>query len=192
MEDLQRINIKFYLQDPNSLSGEAAFRIFNTWIAESENEVLVDVADYNHVGHGPITLLIGHEANYSLDSDEGEVGLLYTRKQPQQGDLSSRLVGVVSAALSACKRLETTPELEQKVSFTGNHLKITANDRLHAPNTQEAESALRAALEPILDKLFAGGPYAIERDETDGERLNLRVRSEGEFTSEILLTNLAT
>ena len=109
MEDLQRINVKFYLQDPNSLSGDAAFRIFNTWITESSEEVLVDVADYNHVGHGPITLLMGHEANYSLDSDEGELGLLYARKQPQEGDLSSRLVGVLTAALNACRRLETAP-----------------------------------------------------------------------------------
>ena len=73
MEDLQRINVKLYLQDPSSLSAEAAFRIFNAWISESSEEVLVDVADYSHVGHGPITLLIGHEANYSLDSDEGEL-----------------------------------------------------------------------------------------------------------------------
>ena len=157
MEDLQRINVKFYLQDPNSLSGDAAFRIFNTWITESSEEVLVDVADYNHVGHGPITLLIGHEANYSLDSDEGEVGLLYARKQPQEGDLSSRLVGVLTAALSACRRLETAPELEHSVSFLGTRLKITANDRLCAPNTEEGESALRATLDPILNRLFAGG-----------------------------------
>ncbi len=192
MEDLQRINVKFYLQDPNSLSGDAAFRIFNTWITESSEEVLVDVADYNHVGHGPITLLIGHEANYSLDSDEGELGLLYARKQPQEGDLSSRLVGVLNAALNACRRLETAPELEQSVSFLGTRLKITANDRLYAPNTEEGESALRATLDPILNRLFAGEQYAVERDETDGERLNLNVRSEGDFTPEMLLTHLAT
>ena len=192
MENLQRINVKLYLQDPNSLSGEAAFRIFNTWITESTGEVLVDVADYNHVGHGPITLLIGHEANYSLDSDEGELGLLYARKQPQEGDLSSRLVRVLTAALNACRRLETATELEHSVSFLGTRLKITANDRLCAPNTEEGESALRAALDPILNRLFAGGQYAVERDETNGERLNLNVRSEGDSTPEMLLTHLAT
>ena len=192
MENLQRINVKFYLQDPNSLSGEAAFRIFNTWITESSREVLVDVADYNHVGHGPITLLIGHEANYSLDSDEGELGLLYARKQPQEGDLSSRLVRVLTAALNACRRLETATESEHSVSFLGTRLKVTANDRLYAPNTKEGESALRAALDPILNRLFAGGQYTVERDETNGERLNLNVRSEGYFTPETLLTNLAT
>ena len=192
MENLQRINVKFYLQDPSSLSGEAAFRIFNTWITESSEEVLVDVADYNHVGHGPITLLIGHEANYSLDSDEGEVGLLYARKQPQEGDLSSRLADILAAALNACRRLETAPELEDHVAFLGTQLKITANDRLCAPNTEEGENALRAALDPILNRLFAGGQYAVERDTTDGERLNLRVRSESHFTPEMLLANLAT
>ena len=192
MENLQRINVKFCLQDPSSLSGEAAFRIFNTWITESSEEVLVDVADYNHVGHGPITLLIGHEANYSLDSDEGEIGLLYARKQPQEGDLSSRLAGILTAALNACRRLEAAPELEDCVAFLGTQLKITANDRLCAPNTEEGESTLRAALDPILNRLFAGGQYAVERDGTDGERLNLRVHSESHFTPEMLLVNLAT
>ena len=35
MEDLQRINVKLYLQDPSSLSAEAAFRIFNAWISKA-------------------------------------------------------------------------------------------------------------------------------------------------------------
>jgi hypothetical protein len=97
----------------------------------------------------------------------------------------------MNAALSACRRLETAPELEHGVSFLGNHLKITANDRLHAPNTEESAFALRTALDPILDRLFAGGRYAVDHDETDDERLNLRVRSESDFTTEMLLANLA-
>ncbi len=191
MEELQRINIKVYLQDPQSLSSEEAFRVFNEWIVDNTDEVLVDVADYDHVGNGPLTLLIGHEANYSLDSDLGEIGLLYTRKQPQGGELSERLAGALRAALRACHRLETATELAGKVAFRGGDLKITANDRLRAPNTEDGERALREALDPVLTALFCGASYAVERDTSSGERLSLRVRAEGDFTPETLLANLA-
>lgn len=191
MDELQRINVKLYLRDADSLSSEEAFRIFNAWIAASSDEVLVDVADYSHVGHGPETILIGHEANYSLDSDGGEAGLLYARKQDQSGTVQERLRGALAAALRACRRLETEPELADKVSFRGGDLKVTANDRLLAPNTPEGERDLRAALEPVLDALFAGAQYDVERDDSSRERLSLRVRAKGEFSAEILLANLA-
>ena len=191
MEDLQRINVKFHLQDPNSLSSDAAFRIFNTWITESSEEVLVDVADYNHVGHGPITLLIGHEANYSLDNSHSEPGLLYSRKQPVEGHLAARLKSALENTLKACQRLEAEPSLEGKIKFRGGDILIIANDRLNAPNDEAGESALCTALEPVLTKLFAGTEYTIERDDDDRLRLNLRVRAKTDTDTATLLGNLA-
>ena len=38
MESLQRINVKFYLEDPESLSAEEAFRIFNSWIRRPQTK----------------------------------------------------------------------------------------------------------------------------------------------------------
>ena len=117
MESLQRINLKFYLEDPASLSAQEAFRIFNSWIPTTPDEVLIDVADYSHLDEGPLTLLVGHEANYSLDNHSAELGLLYSRKQPADGDLSARLASAFKAALTACRRLEEEPSLAGKVKF---------------------------------------------------------------------------
>ncbi|MEC8933274.1 MAG: hypothetical protein VYB08_17765, partial [Candidatus Latescibacterota bacterium] len=72
--DLQRLNIKFYLEDETSVSPEEVFRIFNRWISEPRDEVLIDVADYTHIPNGPQTLLVGHESDYSLDSTDGRMG----------------------------------------------------------------------------------------------------------------------
>ncbi len=188
MQDLQRINIKFYLEDADGLSAEEAFRTFNTWIPQTSDEVLIDVADYSHVGEGPITLLVGHSANYSLDIDDNGTGLLYARKQAQEGDLSARLSTAIQAALNACRRLETDPEL--KVKFRGGNLLIVANDRLHAPNSNAAEQELCEALAPVLDPLFAGATYEVERNPAEGERLNLHIRAEGSFAVQNLLDNL--
>jgi hypothetical protein len=190
MQELQRINIKFYLEDADGLSAEEAFRIFSTWIPQTSDEVLIDVADYSHVGEGPATLLVGHSANYSLDIDASGTGLLYARKGAHAGDLSARLSGAIQATLNACRRLETDPELKE-TRFRGGDLQIVANDRLHAPNTDEAEQELRAALAPVLEKLFAGAAYEVKRNPAEGERLNLRIQTQDSFAAQNLLDNLA-
>lgn len=190
MEGLQRINVKFYLEDGESLSAEEAFRVFNSWIPTTPDEVLIDVADYSHVAEGPITLLVGHDANYSLDNDHAEPGLLYSRKQPAAGKLCQRLEAALRATLKACRRLETEPSLEGKVKFRGSDILLVANDRLNATNDDAGESALRAELEPVLSKLFAGAEYAVERDPAPELRLNLRIRSSTDADAEALLGNL--
>ena len=191
MQDLQRINIKFYLEDSAALSAEEAFRIFNSWIPTTTDEILIDVADYSHVPEGPVTLLVGHAANYSLDNHHAELGLLYSRKQPAEGDLSARLESALKASLKACQRLEAEPSLEGKTKFRGGDILLVANDRLNASNNAESENALRTELEPVLAKLFAGAKYAIERDADERRRLNLRIRAKTNANAAALLGNLA-
>ena len=191
MQDLERINVKFYLADPNALSAEDTFRIFNNWIQTITDEVLIDVADYSHVPEGPVTLLVGHEANYSLDNGHAEPGLLYSRKQPAEGDLSARIENAINSALKACQRLETEPSLENNVLFRGGDILIIANDRLNATNDAEGERILRSHLEPVLTRLFAGASFAIKRDPIPQLRLNLRIHCETDATAATLLKNLA-
>ena len=191
MQDLERINIKFYLADPNALSAEDTFRIFNNWIQTTTDEVLIDVADYSHVPEGPVTLLVGHEANYSLDNGHAEPGLLYSRKQPAEGALSVRIENAISSALKACQRLETDPSLENNVLFRGGDILIIANDRLNATNDAEGERILRSHLEPVLTRLFAGASFTIKRDPIPQLRLNLRIHCETDATAATLLKNLA-
>ena len=191
MESLQRINLKFYLEDPASLSAQEAFRIFNSWIPTTPDEVLIDVADYSHLDEGPLTLLVGHEANYSLDNHSAELGLLYSRKQPADGDLSARLASAFKAALAACRRLEEEPSLTGKVKFRSGDLFLVANDRLNAANDEAGENTLRAALDPVLAQLFAGAEYAVERNPAPELRLNLRIRCQIDADAAALLGNLA-
>ena len=149
---------------PSPYRPKKRFRIFNSWIQTTPDEVLIDVADYSHLDEGPLTLLVGHEANYSLDNHSAEMGLLYSRKQPADGDLTERLVSAFKAALTACRRLEEEPSLAGKVKFRSGDVSLVANDRLNAANDDDGENALRAALDPVLAQLFAGTEYAVERD----------------------------
>ena len=187
--DLYRINLKFFLESWTA-SHQDIFRIFNTWISTTSDEVLVDVADYSHVHAGPVILLVGHEANYCIDNTDEKMGLLYARKLPLDGSLSDRFHSVFAAALKACRRLEQESELEGKVKFRGDEAILVANDRLQAPNTEETLSALRTDLDAVLKELYGGAEFAVDPVLDAGQRLTLRIKSTASFDIASLLENL--
>lgn len=188
--DLHRIHVKFYFAHPQAISPEEAFRIFNAWIPQAQGETLVDVADYSHVPDGPVTLLVGHEANYSIDKTDRRLGLLYARKQPLSGGLAGRLEQVLAAALRACCRLEQEPELAGRARFSGQELLLVANDRLRAPNTEETLQAFGPALEAMLAKLYRGAALKIERDPDPRQCFGLRIAASAPFGVAALLQNI--
>jgi hypothetical protein len=172
--ELSRVNLKVFL-DRWEVSPDETFKTFNNWISDISDETLVDVADYSHVHGGPITLLVGHEANYCIDESDGRLGLLYARKRQLEGDLGARLLAVLRSALNACSRLEREEKLRGRVSFRGDQLQLIANDRLEAPNSAASMEALRTGLEPLLNTLFDGAEFSIEHDPDTRNRLSLMV-----------------
>src|ERR1041384_8435896 len=106
--NIQHINIKFYLEEPEAVHLADYAALFNTWIQQQRlEELLIDVADYLHVHNGPGIMLIGHEADYSLDNRGGRLGLLYNRKAPLDGSVQEKLAQAAHAALTAARLLET-------------------------------------------------------------------------------------
>jgi len=82
MNAIQHVRVKVFARQPVSIDQGEAIAVFHRWIQDRVcPEMLIDVADYRHVPNGPGVMLIGHEANYSLDSAKGRLGLLYSRKQ---------------------------------------------------------------------------------------------------------------
>ena len=185
--DLQRINLKVYLEEWQ-VTPEDVFKIFNTWISKITDEVLVDVADYSHVQSGPITLLVGYEANYCIDNTDGELGLLYARKQPLAGNLSDRLRSIFANALNACRRLELEPELAGRVKFRGSELLLVANDRMSAAATPDIHKILTADIETVLHDLFGGADFTVASNAEP--RPALRIKSTAKFEVATLLENL--
>jgi hypothetical protein len=186
--DLQHVNVKFFLKNAEGLETGAYTGVFNRWIQERAlAEMLVDVADYGHVHQGPGLVLIGHEANYSLDQHGGRLGLLYNRKAPVSGTLEARLAQAVRAALIAAQKLER----EEGFAFDGGEVEIVINDRLLAPNTPETLAALRPALEAVFKTLYAGAAYTLAHTSADPrERFTLRVTSAAGFDVAALLSHL--
>src|SRR5262245_37383468 len=159
--ELQHLNVKFFVDQPEGLDLEPFVGVFNAWIQDQvvADELLIDVADYRHVWAGPGVVLVGHEANYSLDNADQRLGLLYNRKSLVAGTNADRLRQAVRAALQAAQRLSQQPG----VSFDGQTVQLAVNDRLLAPNTDATWDAVRPELAGFFDQLYGAGQYTLTR-----------------------------
>lgn len=185
-----RISYKVFMDKGKDVSTETWFEVFNTWIPDPDDDILVDVADYNHVPHGPQTILVGHRAHYALDTTGGRFGFLYARKRDLNGSLSGNLEAVITAGLRACRRLDDDAKLDGQVHFNGEATQIILNDRLGAPNDEATFAALKADLEPILGRLYGGADCEITRDPDERRPMTVDIRVPGAFTPAQMLENL--
>ena len=186
--NIQHVNIKFYLENPETIDLANYAAVFNTWIQKQRlEELLIDVADYLHVHNGPGIMLIGHEADYSLDNRSGRLGLLYNRKAQLEGRTQEKLVQAARAALNAAQILEK----ENGLKFNGSEVQIIVNDRLLVPNTAETFTALEADIKSFFDELYSGAGYSLAHHSDPRQRFTVNVKAESRFDVDALLKNLS-
>lgn len=189
--EFQHINVKLALGDPEALDLGALIPVFHSWIQDQVcDELLLDVADYRHVPDGPGILLIGHEANYSVDQIDGRVGLRYNRKAVIAGTNQERLEQAVGSAVRAAQRLQADAPEGEKLAVGGQEIEISINDRMLAPNREETRAALSSELRMFLDKLFAGNSYTLSFDPDPRRVLTARVACDRKFSLPELAENL--
>lgn len=191
--ELQHVNVKLWLENSRPTDLEPLIQIFHGWIqAQGWDELLLDVADYRHVPAGPGVIVIGLEANYSVDNTGNHLGVRYNRKAAVEGSNQDRLKQATIAALNACRRFESDPRLDSKFRFNGRDIEIFINDRLLAPNTPATREAFQPELTEFLAKLFAGGEYSLFYEEEPRNLFGVTVKSARLFSSDELLKNLAS
>ncbi len=144
-----KIAVKLFVENPEAVDRHAAVGVFHEWIQRHAlpDHLLIDVADYGHVHHGPGTLLISLEANIYLEDGDGELGLSYVRKQPFSTG-SDPLTDALQTARRIAAMLEDEPALIG-LRFARNRIAIRLEDRLRAPNTDETF----ARIEPDLKRI---------------------------------------
>jgi len=190
--DLQHINVKILLKNNEEIDLEPLIPVFHGWIQKQGwDELLLDVADYRHVYSGPGVILIGHEANYSVDNSGNRPGVRYNRKAELEGSNQDRLKQATVAALKTCRRFESDPRLNGRFLFNGREMEISINDRLLAPNKPETREAIQPELAALLLKMFAGGEYSLSYEATPRDLFSVSVKSSGTFSAEELLQNLS-
>jgi len=186
--NIQHVNIKFYLENPEAVKLADYAAVFNTWIQKQRlEELLIDVADYLHVHNGPGIMLIGHEADYSLDNRAGRLGLLYNRKEQLDGTTQEKLTQAASAVLAVAQILEK----ENALKFNGQEVQIVINDRLLVPNTAETFAALESDLKAFFNQLYGGAECILAHNDNPRERFTVNVKTSANFDVGTLLKNLS-
>jgi hypothetical protein len=186
--NVQHINIKLFIENPETVNLADYSAVFNTWIQKHVlDELLIDVADYLHVQNGPGLLLIGHEADYSLDNRAGRLGLLYNRKKQLEGTTQEKLAQATRALLIAAQLLEK----ENGLQFNTQEMQVLINDRLLVPNTTETFIKLEPELRTFFDKLYNGTEYEISYRTDPRERFTVEIKAITCFDVETLLNNIS-
>jgi hypothetical protein len=158
-----RIGAKLYAENPAVLDLPACIPLFHSWIQDRcLDGVPIDVADYGHVPDGPGVMLIGHEADRSLDLGEGRPGVLYQRKREPEGSLEDRFAAAIEAADALADDIEAVPASEG-IRFGRDEILLKVTDRLAAPNDDATLDALRPAIEAALQRARPGRAATVER-----------------------------
>ena len=156
--EARRFGIKFFAAQPFEAGLRAVVPIFHGWIQQHalDDELLIDVADYAHVHHGPGVLLLSHEAQYSLDQMDGRLGLRYSRRRKSEGNVTARLSAAFRAALRACRLLQEEPVLAGQLRFRFDEIQFHVYDRLLAHRSPEAFEAVQSEMDRFLGGLYQG------------------------------------
>jgi len=171
----QKLCVKLFLKDPAQLHGVKLVPVFQSCLQMHavEDNLEIEVADYEHVPDGPGTVLVTHEANFSLDNGGGRPGLLYQRKQPLPGSFGERLATIFRAVLQGAVRLEENPGL----AFRTDEISFRIADRLLAPNTAETFSAVKPELETFLRKLLGSATFQLEHKASAEKLFEVAIKS---------------
>lgn len=191
--NLQHVNVKLLAKDGESVDLEPLIPVFHRWIKDQVfDELLLDVADYRHVHEGPGVVLIGHQANYSVDNADGRLGVRYNRKAPLQGTNQDRLVQAARAALRAFHRLEAEVDLKGSLRFNGHDIEMFINDRLMAPNRDDTRAAVKPEFDAYVRMLLRGSDYSLSHGSDPRALFGMHLKSSQSFSVDDLLANLAS
>lgn len=186
----QKIQVKFFAESNGAFELEPFVPVLHEWIQQRAlDELLIDVADYGHVHHGPGLLLVCHAADYYIDLGEGRLGLLYSRKHEAPEDPVERVVDALRRALAASKKLEDDPRL--KVRFRGDEVLVRLNDRLLAPNDASTYAEAEPVLRRAFEKLYGDVAFTLNHEGSSRELFTVRVRAPGAPKAGELLARLA-
>ena len=174
--DLQKLNVKIFIEQPNLVALTDFIDIFHGWIQATDGEYY-DVADYSHMHVGPGIVLIANDANVSIDETENRRGLLFSQKSRLEGSNQEKLRTVLRAALANCRKLEAEPALRGRLRFTASDPVIWVNDRSISSNSDESFNEIKEDVGAIAKELFGDGDVSLDRHCDPRRRLNVRLKT---------------
>jgi hypothetical protein len=187
--DLQKLSVKFFVEQPNAVPLTDFIEIFHGWIQATDG-IYYDVADYSHMQAGPGIVLVANDANISIDESGSRRGLVFNQKSRLNGSNQEKLRTVFRAALENCRKLEEEPALRGKLRFSANEAVISVNDRLIGVNSKESFDEIKREIESFAKQLFGGAEFSFDRDDDPRQRLNVHLKASTSLDSREALANL--
>lgn len=189
---VQQLGVKLFARDGATLDQAELTPIFHRWIREDRlgPRLLIDVADYRHVHHGPGIMLVGHEAHYAMDEGEGRLGLAWHRRRDPLGDAGEKLVEAFREVLVAATALEAEPSLAGRLSFRGDLARAQVLSRLTTPDLDDAWVTFQPALYALGDRLWPGAKIEVVRQGGPKGPLTAELRSSEDAKLETLLARV--
>lgn len=179
---LQHVNVKFFIKNADAIDLADAIGVFQKWIQEDKiDDLLIDVADYQHVPEGPGIMLIGHDAFYSLDNNEGRLGVLFNRRTSDERGAQDVVKDAIEKVREFCRMLVKEDSFTAKIEFDDSHLQIIINDRRIAPNNDHTLAQLGPDVEAALKSTLGDAVYTFERNQDPRSRFILNVTSDKPF-----------
>lgn len=188
--ELQKINVKFFIEQGNDIPLTDYIEIFHSWIQASDG-IYHDVADYSHMQSGPGIVLVATSANVSIDESGSRRGLLFSQKAPLTGSNQDKLRQVFHSALNYCRKLEAEPALKGKLRFAANEALVSVNDRLNGGNSPQGFDAIKDDVTAVAQQLFGGSAVSLARDQERRRPLNLHMTSSAKIDLAQALARLA-
>jgi len=176
--ELQHVNVKLYLRNPQAVKLEALVPVFHGWIQSKVcEELMIDVADYRHVHAGPGVVLVGHQADYSVDNTDNRLGVRYNRKATLEGSNRDRFSQALRATVRACQRLEADEKLSGSLRVNRQEMKLFVNDRMLAPNSGGLTDSVQGELRDFFGSIVGGGDFEMKFDTNSRSLFGVEVRT---------------
>ena len=175
---LERIDLKVFIDAPEDAELDPILTVFDRWRQEADaSSDWIDLADYAHMKRGPGVMMAGKREHFAIDTNEPGLGILCSIRAGLSGTNEERMAEAFQRHLALATRLIGEPEWPGDFSVRSGEWKISINDRLGFPNTDENDAALRPALEAAAGVLF--GSAELTRDDNPQRRLGWSLRAEG-------------
>ena len=176
--ELQHVNVKLYLRNPQAVKLEALVPVFHGWIQSKVcEELMIDVADYRHVHAGPGVVLVGHQSDYSVDNTDNRLGVRYNRKATLEGSNRDRFSQALRATVRACQRLEADEKLSGSLRVNRQEMKLFVNDRMLAPNSGRLTDSVQGELRDFFASIVGGGDFEMKFDTNPRSLYGVEVRT---------------
>jgi hypothetical protein len=187
------VSVKLFVVDPAGVRLKELIPVFHRWIKEDllEDELQIDVANYEHVPKGPGIVLICDKAHYYFDVRAARAGLRYRGRREARATGADAVTWAFRSALHAARLLEADPALEGRYRFRTDEVEFGIYDRLLAPSDVGTLVAIRPELEEAVRTLYGTDDVAIELSSGPREPFMVTVGAGASPSVEELLGRLA-